>query len=345
MKNQSVKNLALGALLGLAGWVAGPATAQAAEVNVYSYREAALLKPLLEAFTGATGIKANLVSVKEDALLERMKSEGENSPADVLMTVDVIRLVAAKEAGLFRPIAAPAIERAVAPEFRDPEGHWFALSIRARPIMYAKDRVKPAELSSYEALADAAWKGRICVRSSSSAYNQALIASLIAVHGVDKTEAWAKGLVGNFARTPKGGDRDQIAAVAAGECDLALANTYYLAGMTASPDPRQKAAAEKVAVFWPNQGDRGAHVNVSGIGVARHAKNPEHARRLVEFLVSVPAQRIYAERIEEYPIARGVEPSATLSGWGKFKADTTPLAAIARHGAEAIRLADRAGWR
>jgi iron(III) transport system substrate-binding protein len=333
-------------------WVLGAAMAAMAapalasgNVNIYSYREETLLRPLLDAFTAQTGIRTSLVTVKEDALIERLKNEGANSPADLLMTVDAARLIAAKDAGLFQRVDSPSLVALVPMQYRDPEGHWFAVSMRARPIMYAKERVRVADLSTYEGLADAKWKGRICIRSSSSAYNQSLVASLIAHNGVDKTEAWAKGLVANFARTPKGGDRDQILAVAAGECDIAVANTYYLAGMTKSPDAAQRQAAKSVGVFWPNQGDRGAHVNVSGVGVAAHAKNRENAIKLIEFLATDQAQRIYAEKIEEYGIRPTIEPSFTLAGWGAFKADRLPLASLARHNAEAVKLADRVGWR
>ena len=324
--------------------LAAPAAASG-QVNIYSYREEALLRPLLDTFAAQTGIRASLVTVKEDALLERLKNEGANSPADVLMTVDAARLIAAKEAGLFQKADSPSLTALVPPQYRDPEGHWFAVSMRARPILYAKERVRAADLSTYEALADARWKGKVCIRSSSSAYNQSLIASLIAHHGIDRTKTWAKGLVANFARTPKGGDRDQILAVAAGECDIAIANTYYLAGMLKSPDAAQRDAAKTVGVFWPNQGDRGAHVNVSGVGVAAHAKNRDNAIKLIEFLATDQAQRIFAEKIEEYGIRPTIEPSATLAAWGAFKADTLPLASLARHNAEAVKLADRVGWR
>lgn len=345
-KNQSQFVRGALGLMGLLAITAVDAAAQGRDVvNIYSYREENLMRPLLDAFSAETGIRVNLVTVKEDALLERLKNEGANSPADVLMTVDAARLIAARDAGVFQPVMNHRIEALIPAQFRDPEGYWFALSVRARPIMYAPERVKPAELSTYEALADARWKGRICVRSSTSAYNQSLVASLIAHDGRDGAEAWAKGLVANFARTPKGGDRDQILAVAAGECDIAIANTYYLAGMVKSADPAQRAAAAKIAVFWPNQNDRGAHVNVSGIGVAKHAQHRAAAIKLIEFLASDAAQKIYAERIEEYGVRPTVEPSPTLAAWGNFKADKLPLASLGQHNAEAVKLADRVGWR
>lgn len=248
-----------------------PAMAQ--EVNLYSYRQEALIKPLLDAFTQKTKIKVNLVSGGEDALIERLKAEGAASPADLLMTVDAGRLVRAKDAGLFQSVKSPVIDEIVPAALRDPEGMWTALSMRARPIMYSVDRVKPADLSTYEDLANAKWKGKICVRSSSHIYNQSMVSAMIEAVGPAKAEAWAKGFAANLARKPQGGDRDQIKAIAAGECDVALVNTYYLAGMLASKDSADTDAAAKVKVFWPNQADRGTHVNISGIGITKSAKN------------------------------------------------------------------------
>jgi iron(III) transport system substrate-binding protein len=323
--------------------VAVPAMAE--EVNLYSYRQEGLIKPLLDAFTQKTGIKVNLVTGGEDALVERLKAEGAASPADLLMTVDAGRLVRAKELGLFQPVRSPAIEEVVPAQLRDPDGHWTALSMRARPIMYSVDRVKPADLSTYEDLASAKWKGKICVRSSSHIYNQSMLAVMIETLGPAKAEAWAKGIADNLARKPQGGDRDQIKAVAAGECDVALANTYYLAGMLASKDAADLEAARKVKVFWPNQGDRGAHVNVSGIGVTKSAKNVANAVKLIEFLLTDEAQKIYAEVVGEFPIKASVARSAQVASFGNFKAEAVPLAVLAKNNAEAVRITDRAGWR
>ncbi len=319
-----------------------PAMAQ--EVNLYSYRQEGLIKPLLDAFTQKTKIKVNLVSGGEDALIERLKAEGAASPADLLMTVDAGRLVRAKEAGLFQPVKSPAIDEVVPPALRDPEGMWTALSMRARPIMYAVDRVKPADLSTYEDLANEMWKGKICVRSSSHIYNQSMVSAMLEAVGPAKTEAWAKGFAANLARKPQGGDRDQIKAVAAGECDVALVNTYYLAGMLASKDPADQAAAAKVKVFWPNQSDRGAHVNISGIGVTKSARNIPQAVALIEFLLSDEAQKIYAEVVGEFPVKAGVARSAAVASFGPFKAETVSLAALAKHNPEAVRIFDRVGW-
>ncbi|MSP49583.1 MAG: Fe(3+) ABC transporter substrate-binding protein [Alphaproteobacteria bacterium] len=332
--------LALPLALGLAQT---PATAE--EVNLYSYRQEALIKPLLDAFTRKSKIKVNLISGGEDALIERLKAEGAASPADLLMTVDAGRLIRAKELGLFQPVKSPGIEEVVPPQLRDPEGNWTALSVRARPIMYAADRVNPSVLSTYEDLASAKWKGKVCVRSSSHVYNQSMLSAMIEAVGSTKAEAWAKGLADNLARTPQGGDRDQLKALAAGECDVALVNTYYLAGMLASKDPADRAVASKVKVFWPNQSDRGVHVNVSGIAVTKSARNILQAVALIEFLLSDEAQKIYAEVVGEFPVKAGIARSSPVASFGTFKAETVTLASLARHNAEAVRIFDRVGWR
>jgi len=331
---------AAGAAITLFASVAG-----AAEVNVYSYRQEVLIQPLLKAFTDETGIKVNLVSAEADALLERLKREGDNSPADVLLTVDAGRVLKAKAEGVLQAAPSALLASAVPASYRDPDGFWYGLSLRARPIMYAKGRVDPARLSTYEDLADPKWKGKICVRSSTHIYNQSLLSSLIAHQGVAKTEAWAKGLVANLAREPKGGDRDQLKAVAAGECDLAVTNTYYLAGLAASDKAEDRAVAEKIGVFWPNQADRGAHVNLSAAAVTRSSKNKAEALRLIEFLASDKAQGIYAASVQEYPVKSGIAWSDEVEAMGRFKADSLPLARLAEHNAEVVRVADRVGWK
>ncbi len=333
----------LGAALGLLAGVA--ASAPAAEVNVYSARKENLIKPLLDRFTAQTGIAVNLVTGNADALLKRLETEGINSPADVFITVDAGRLHRAKAAGVLRPVDSRALEQAVPASYRDPEGYWYGLSLRARPIMYVEDRVDPGELSSYLALADERWRGRICIRSSNNIYNQSLVASLIAAHGEARTEAWARDFVKNFARAPTGGDRDQIRAAAVGLCDIAIANTYYLGRMLSSDDADEREAAGKLAVFWPNQDGRGAHVNVSGAGVTRAAGHREAAVRLLEFLVTDEAQRWYAEVNNEYPVKPGVKWSATVHAWGNFKADDVNLGKLGELNAAAVRLMDRAGWK
>ncbi len=315
------------------------------EVNLYSARKENLIKPLLDRFTEETGITVNLVTGKADALLQRLQSEGRNTPADLLITTDAGRLHRAKEAGVTQAVESAELNERVPSSFRDPEGHWFGLTLRARPILYVKERVDPATLNSYEALADPEWKGRICIRSSNNIYNQSMVASLIAADGLQATEQWAEGLVKNFARPPKGGDRDQIKAAAAGICDIAIANTYYLAGMLTSKDAAQREAAGKLAVFWPNQKGRGAHVNVSGASLTRAAKNRDNAIKLLEFLVGEEAQSWYAETNGEYPVRSDVAPSELLSSWGSFKMDTLNLARLGELNPEAVRLMDRAGWK
>ncbi|MGM0594317.1 MAG: Fe(3+) ABC transporter substrate-binding protein [Pseudomonadota bacterium] len=323
-----------------------PLAAQAADqVNLYSARKENLIKPLLERFTAQTGIEVNLVTGKADALLKRISSEGRNTPADVLLTTDAGRLHRAKEAGVTQPISSKTLNQQVPSQLRDPEGHWVGLSLRARPIMYVKGRVDPGELSTYEALADPKWKGRICIRSSSNIYNQSLVASLIVANGEAETEQWAEGLVRNMARPPRGGDRDQIKAAVAGQCDIAVANTYYLAGMLTGGDPEQRAIAEKVAVFWPNQEGRGAHVNVSGAALIKASQNSEAAVKLIEFLASDAAQKWYAEANGEYPVRDDVPVSDTLEVWGEFKADDLNLGRLGELNADALMLMDRAGWR
>lgn len=333
------------AVLTMAAAMGTAVAAVAQDVNVYSARQEKLIKPLLDRFTEQTGIRVHLVTGKADALLKRLEAEAMNSPADVFITTDAGRLHRAKDAGVLQPIRSPVLNDAIPSQYRDPEGHWYGLSLRARPIMYARGRVDPSELSTYEDLADPKWRGRICIRSSNNIYNQSLVASLIAANGVDKTEDWARKLVANFARPPQGGDRDQIKAAAAGQCDLAIANTYYLGGMLQSKDQAQQSAASKVNVYWPNQTGRGAHVNVSGAGVTRSAPNKDNAIRLLEFLASDAAQKWYAEVNVEYPVKRGVPESAILKKWGDFKVDSLNLTKLGELNASAVKLMDRAGWK
>ena len=333
----------------LATTLCGPA-ALAAEVNVYSSRHYASDQPLFDRFTAETGIKVRLIQGKAEELMQRLKLEGANSPADLFITVDAGNLWRAEEDGLLQPIRSAALEAAVPANLRHPDGKWFGLSRRSRVIVYARDRVKPAELSTYEDLADPKWKGRLLIRSSSNVYNQSLVASMIAADGVEATEAWARGLVANMARPPQGGDTDLIKAVAAGAGDVTLVNTYYLARMLESTDPVEKKAAEAVAVFFPNQGGkgaaaRGAHVNISGAGVATHAPNRAEALKLLEFLVGPEAQKAFATAAYEYPIVESVPASATIAGFGSFHGDTMNIALLGKNNPEAVRLMDRAGWR
>ena len=316
----------------------------AKEINIYSYRQAVLIKPLLDSFQKATGIKANVVFLKR-GMMARLKAEGANSPADVILTVDAARLIQLDEQDAFQPVTSKALTAAVPAQYRHPKGHWFGLTVRGRPIFYNPSKVKPGDLSTYEALADKKWKGRICIRSSSNVYNQSLIASIIAANGLEKAQAWATAFTKNFARKPAGGDRDQLRAVAAGECDVAIANTYYFAGLAKSKKERDRKAAAAVRLFWPNQAGRGAHVNISGAGVAKHAKNKANAIRFIEFLASKPAQEIYARIVNEYPVRSDVQPSKVVADFGEFKADPVALSTLAKNQKEAVRVADRANWR
>uniref|UniRef100_A0A486XUU4 Ferric iron ABC transporter, iron-binding protein n=1 Tax=Rheinheimera sp. BAL341 TaxID=1708203 RepID=A0A486XUU4_9GAMM len=319
------------------------AAAHASEVNIYSARQEELIKPLLDKFSASTGIKVNLITGKPDELISRMASEGRNSPADLLISTDVGRLYRAKQQGVLQTIESQVLTDTIPTEMRDPSGQWFGLTMRARPILYVPGKVDPAELSTYADLTSPKWKGRICIRSSDNIYNQSMTASIIAHEGAAQAESWAKGLVANFAMPPKGGDRDQIKAAAAGVCDIAIANTYYLGGMLA--DPKEKAAAGKVKVFWPNQADRGTHINISGAGVAKYAPNKTEAIKLLEYMTTADAQQWYAETNHEYPVRAGVETSAILQGFGEFKADQLQLDKLGELNAEAIRVMDRAGWK
>jgi len=319
--------------------------AAASEVNVYSARKTQLIKPLLDEFTRQSGIKVNLLTSKDDALLKKLESEGANSPADILITTDAGRLYRAKEAGVVQKAIKPELLNKVPANLQDKEGEWLGLTTRARVIVYAKDRVQAEELSTYEALTDKKWQKRICIRSSDNIYNQSLVASMIAHQGEEKTQQWADNFVENFARRPKGGDRDQVKAVAAGQCDIAIVNTYYLGQMLNSGDENEIKAAESVAVFWPNQNDRGTHVNVSGIAITKAAKNIENANKLVEFLLSEQSQKWYADANNEYPVVDGIEASETLKAWGDFKSDSLNLSKLGEYNSEALKIMDRAGWR
>lgn len=340
----SMKQVLLTLLTAAVLTTAVPVTADG-EVNLYSARKEALIKPLLDRFSDETGVTVNLVTGKDDALLQRLKSEGANTPADLFITADAGRLHRAMDAGVLQPVTTETLTGAVPENLRDPDGHWYGLSQRARPIFYLKGKVPPEELSTYEALAEDKWKGRVCIRSSNNIYNQSLVASMIASDGEDATEKWATAFVKNFARPPKGGDRDQIKAVASGLCDVAVANTYYFGMMLVGKDEKQREAAEKVAIFWPNQDDRGTHVNVSGIGLTNAARNMDNAIALMEFLVSPTSQEWYAEANQEYPVREGVKWSPTLQSWGTFKADSLNLRALGELNPDAVKLMDRAGWR
>ncbi len=328
--------------------LAMPNFAQAKEVvNIYSARKEALILPLLKRFKEETGINYRLVTGKADGLLKRLEIEGKLSPADMFITVDAGRLQRAKNAGVLQPISNKILEAKIPAYLRDKDNYWFGMSQRARTLIYAKDRVQASEMSTYEDLVDVKWKGRLCIRSSGNVYNQSLVASMLEVKGVETTEQWAKGLVANFARPPSGGDTGQLKAVAAGQCDVTLVNTYYLGRLLNSDKARDIAVGEKLAVFWPNQadGERGAHVNVSGAGITKYAKNIKAAEKLLEFMVTDESQRWYAEVNNEYPVVLGAEISETLKSFGDFKADSLNLTALGENNSAAVKLMDRAGWR
>ena len=321
-------------------------TSLASEVNIYSARKENLIKPLLDKFSAETGIKTNLITAGADKLLTRMINEGQNTPADVFITVDAGRLHRAKQADMLQVIESSLIDQTVPQHLRDVDKFWVGLSQRARVIFYAKDRVKPGDLSTYEDLADSKWRKRICIRGSGNIYNQSLVASMIVANGKPVTEKWVEGLVNNFARPPKGGDRDQIKAAAAGQCDIAIANTYYYGNMLSNTkDAAQFEAANKMAIFWPNQSDRGAHVNVSGAGISRYSKNKQEAIRLLEFLVSEEAQSWYASVNHEYPVSRNAALSELVASWGTFESDLLNLSRLGEQNAEAVKIMDRAGWK
>jgi iron(III) transport system substrate-binding protein len=315
------------------------------EVNLYSARQEALMKPLLDAFTNETGIKVNLISSNADALLSRIQSEGKNSPADVLLTSDAGRLHRAKSAGIFAEVKSDILDSAIPSQYRDPQNQWFGLSVRARPIMLT-DAATQMQITRYEDLADPLLAKQICIRSSGNIYNQSLVAATIEANGDVSTETWAKGLVANFARSPQGGDRDQIKAAAAGQCSVVVANTYYLANMLSDKDnPDDVKAASKITVIWPNQEGRGTHVNVSGAGVLKTAPNQDNGIKLIEFLVSDTAQKLYAEVNFEYPVKTSIELHPILKSWGLFKADSLPLSKLGENNSDAVKLMDRAGWK
>ncbi len=320
------------------------ASAAAQEVNVYSSRHYNTDQALYDEFTEATGITVNLIEAKGDALIERMTAEGESSPADVFITVDGSRIARAVDAGLFQPISSEALTGAVPENLRHPDGLWFGLSTRVRGIVYAKDRVDPGEISTYENLADPTWKGRICIRSSSNVYNQSLVASMIAADGLEAAESWANGIVANLARNPQGGDTDQIKAVAAGECDVAVANHYYLARLMRSDDAADQEVAEAVDIIFPNQDGRGAHANVSAAGVAAHAPNKDAAIQFIEYLATPTAQAYFADGNNEYPVVEGVKLSPVLDAWGAFKTDALAVTEYGANNADALKAMDRAGW-
>ncbi|MGD1915207.1 MAG: Fe(3+) ABC transporter substrate-binding protein [Phycisphaerales bacterium] len=328
---------------------AADATGSDEVVNVYSSRHYDSDDALYERFTAETGIRVNLIEGGSDQLLARLDREGEPSPADVFITVDAARLERALQAGVLASVQSDELERRVPENLRDPEGRWFALTKRVRLIVASKERVPAGAITSYADLADERWRGRVLIRSSSSVYNQSLIASLIERIGAETTTAWCEGVVANFARTPQGGDRDQVRAIAAGEGDVAVVNHYYVAQMLAG-DGADRRAAESVRVIFPDQGSSetplgGAHVNISGAGVIKTAPNRENAIRFIEFLLRDESQKALVSGTLEYPVAENVEIHEILRGFGAFRPADVPVSAMAERNREAVQTMDRAGWR
>lgn len=325
---------------------ADPANRSAGQsvVNVYSARHYDVDELLYDRFTEDTGIEVNILEGKPDELIERIKNEGEQSPADVYMAVDAGRLWRAQEAGIFQPAESEVLNQAVPESLRSPSGEWFGLTSRARVLVYNTDNVEPSELSTYEDLADPKWAGKVCVRSSSNVYNQSLVGSMVETIGEEATETWAEGLVANFARQPEGGDVDQIKAVAAGLCDVAIVNHYYWARLAKSDEAENIEAIGKTAVFFPNQNDRGTHVNVSGMGLVKNAPNRDNAIAFMEYLISPDVQEVFAETNNEYPVVDGVNLDPVVAELGDFKVDEVNVASYGRNNPTVNEIVDRAGW-
>ena len=309
----------------------------ASEVNIYSYRQPFLIEPLTSAFTDKTGIKVNIVYLRK-GMIERMKAEGKRSPADVVLTVDISRLSALVEAGLTQQVVSQTLSTNVPEKYRDPAGHWFGLTTRARIIYVSKERVRTGEIKSYEDLADPKWHGKVCTRSGLNAYNLALTSAIIHHHGEDYAKKWLDGFKQNLARKPQGNDRAQVKAIWAGECDLSIGNTYYMGKML--KDPEQADWAKSVNIVFPTFEGGGTHVNVSGIGMAKFSPNKDNALALMEFLSSGEAQEIYATANFEYPIAPGTKVDDLVKSWGSFNADNVNLMTIAKLRKKALKLTE-----
>ena len=317
------------------------------EVNLYSQRHYAVDELQYKNFTEKTGIKVNVVKANADELIERLKNEGESSPADLFVTVDAGKLFNAREAGVLQKIPSKNINQNIMNELRDPEGFWAPITYRSRVIVYSNERVDKSDLSTYEDLANPKWKNRLLVRSSSNAYNQALMSSLVANLGSENTENWSSAVVSNFARDPKGSDRDQVKAIAAGQGDIAIVNSYYIGLLLASEKEEELNAGNSVSVFFPNQGegDRGSHINISALGLIKSSPNKENAIKLIEYLTSEEAQDVYVNNSYEYPANSMVEPSQIVKSWGGFKIDKLNLNALGEFRPEALRIFDKTGWK
>ncbi len=324
------------------GMMTGAALADG-EVNVYSYRQPELIQPLLDEFTKETGIATNVLFL-DKGLVERIAAEGANSPADVILTVDIGRLIEAKDGGVTQPLQNETINKDIPAQYRDPAGEWFGLTTRGRVVYASKERV-PETAITYEELADPKWKGRICVRDGQHSYNIGLFASMIAHHGAEFTEKWLTGVKNNLVRKPDGNDRSQAKSIMSGECDIALGNTYYVGLMlTNDKDPEEKEWAAAIKVLFPNAADRGTHVNISGMALAKNAPNKDNAVKLMEFLSSGKAQEIYADQVFEYPVLPGAKVSDVVASFGPIKPDTLPLVDIAANRKIASELVDKVGF-
>jgi iron(III) transport system substrate-binding protein len=314
-------------------------TVQAAdEVVVYSSRIDELIKPVFDAYTAKTGVPVKFITDKEAPLMARLKAEGENTPADMLLTVDAGNLWQAEQMGILQPVTSPLIEANIPPQYRSSTGAWTGLSLRARTIFYSTERVQPSELSTYEALADANWEGRLCLRTSKKVYNQSLTATLIETHGAEKTEAIVKGWVNNLATDVFADDTALLQAIDAGQCDVGITNTYYYGRL------HQQQPDLKVKPFWPNQNDRGVHVNLAGAGITKYAPHADAAQKLLEWMTTEEAQALFAGLNQEFPANPKVPASEEVQAWGSFKADAIPVEVAGKRQAEAIMLMDRAGW-
>jgi len=342
MKN-IVKALLLSTITGFMYSCGNSETAE--EVNVYTHRHYEADGKLYEKFTEETGIKVNVVNANADELIQRLEAEGVNSPADILITVDGGRLNRAQEKGLLQPVKSPLLEANVPAQFREPGGHWYGVTYRARIIAYSKERVKAGEIKDYEDLKDPKWKGRILVRSSEHIYNQSLLASILLSEGEEKALEWSKGIVANLARNPKGSDRDQVKAVASGEGDIAIVNTYYIGLMLNGESAEEKKAAESIQIVYPNQDNRGTHINISAVAMTKHAPNRDNAIKFLEFMSGHHAQEILAQTNYEYPVNPEVPMAGLLESWGSFKKDTVNLSLLGKQNDQAVKIMDQAGWK
>ncbi|MGH1459339.1 MAG: Fe(3+) ABC transporter substrate-binding protein [Paracoccaceae bacterium] len=323
------------ALMTAAALPAFATTAMADEVNLYSYRQPELLKPLTDAFTAETGIKVNVAYLAK-GMVERLSAEGKRSPADLVLTVDIARLSAVVDAGLTQPVESATLSANVPAQYHDADKHWWGLTTRARIVYASRDRVAEGEVTTYEDLADPKWKGRICTRSGTHAYNVALTSAYLLHHGEAETKTWLEGVKANLARKPQGNDRAQVKAIWAGECDISIGNTYYMGKMVS--DPEQKAWADSVRIVFPTFENGGAHVNISGVAMTKYAPHPENALKMMEFLTSPEAQKIYAEANFEYPVAPNTSADPLVESWGSFTPDEADLMELARLRPAALKL-------